>query len=74
MVAPGRINLIGEHTDYNNGFVLPDAIDSSIVFAMARNGEEVFRFYSIDFDESFETDSIDVETNDKQWVKYLGGY
>jgi len=53
---------------------LPDAIDSSIVFAMARNGEEVFRFYSIDFDESFETDSIDVETNDKQWVKYLGGY
>ena len=71
--APGRINLIGEHTDYNDGFVLPAAIDSNIVFAMARNDEEVFRFYSMDFNESFETDDIDVETGNKYWVRYLLG-
>ena len=36
--APGRVNLIGEHTDYNGGFVLPAAIDKEIVFAVALNG------------------------------------
>ncbi len=53
IVAPGRINLIGEHTDYNDGFVLPAAIDMSICFAISRNNENIFRFYSLDYDELF---------------------
>ena len=43
--SPGRINLIGEHTDYNEGFVMPSAIDKSIFLAMAENQEGIFRFY-----------------------------
>ena len=37
--APGRVNLIGEHTDYNQGFVLPGAIDRNIYVALAANGQ-----------------------------------
>src|SRR5438067_6334202 len=44
--APGRVNLIGEHTDYNDGFVLPVAIDRSVVVAAARRGDGVLRCWS----------------------------
>jgi galactokinase len=47
--APGRINLIGEHTDYNGGFVLPCAVQRRVAVAMARGGDEL---YSADFDET----------------------
>jgi len=40
--SPGRVNLIGEHTDYNNGFVLPAAIDKSIVMAVTRRDDVFF--------------------------------
>lgn len=71
--APGRINIIGEHTDYNMGFVLPAAIDKHIVFAVARNNSNIHRFYSFDLN-----DEIDLPTNrtkkvDKQWANYLLG-
>jgi galactokinase len=45
--APGRVNLIGEHTDYNDGFVLPVAIDRSIVVAAARRDDDILRSWSI---------------------------
>src|SRR5690606_41224313 len=49
--SPGRINLIGEHTDYNEGFVLPAAIDKEIVLALAKNGTDTCRIFSQDYGE-----------------------
>lgn len=71
--APGRINLIGEHTDYNDGFVLPAAIDKSIVFAMAENNVGVHRFYSLDFDDYHETSNISMKAQRPLWAQYLIG-
>lgn len=47
--APGRVNLIGEHTDYNDGYVFPMAIDFSVRVAISRRGDNQLRFYSADF-------------------------
>lgn len=72
-LAPGRINIIGEHTDYNDGFVLPAAIDKHIAFAVAKNELNRFRFYSIDFQESEEVKSVELGQDIKLWAQYLIG-
>ncbi|MGB3618405.1 MAG: galactokinase family protein, partial [Catalinimonas sp.] len=59
--SPGRINLIGEHTDYNEGFVLPAAIDREIRFALAPNDSQRARFYAQDLDEAAEVDLHAIE-------------
>ncbi len=71
--APGRINLIGEHTDYNNGFVLPAAIDKAICFGIRLNKENRYRFYAADLDEYFETTEISREAATKSWASYFLG-
>ncbi|MGB2079316.1 MAG: galactokinase family protein, partial [Vibrio sp.] len=48
--APGRVNLIGEHTDYNDGFVLPCAIDYQTVVAAAKRDDSIVRVIAVDFD------------------------
>jgi galactokinase len=58
--APGRINLIGEHTDYNDGLVLPAAIDKEIRFAMGLNGTDRIRLAALDFDATYEVAVADI--------------
>ncbi|MFC1573957.1 galactokinase [Candidatus Latescibacterota bacterium] len=72
--APGRVNLIGEHTDYTGGFVLPAAIDREIVFAAHECADSVIRGYSIDFDEeaSCEIGSYD-PGHPSGWFRYVMG-
>ena len=71
--APGRINLIGEHTDYNDGFVLPAAIDKKATFALALNSDEVFRFYAVDLDQHYESKEVKPAPSEFQWANYLLG-
>lgn len=72
--APGRVNLIGEHTDYNQGFVLPAAVDKSIILGMQLNDSNRIRFYALDKEEYFETElSADIEKSPKGWPNYLLG-
>jgi galactokinase len=71
--SPGRINLIGEHTDYNEGFVLPAAIDKEAVFAIALNNNQKFRFFALDLDEYYEAENIEIATKEFQWANYLLG-
>lgn len=71
--APGRINLIGEHTDYNEGFVMPAAIDKAIWFAIAPRPDEVVQLHALDFDDHWETDLHNLSFSDKGWPNYLMG-
>ncbi|MCC5907235.1 MAG: galactokinase [Balneolaceae bacterium] len=72
--SPGRINLIGEHTDYNDGFVLPAAIDKNILFAMAPNGIDKIRLVSADMDQAYETGIADhYQKADLGWANYILG-
>lgn len=70
--SPGRINIIGEHTDYNEGFVLPAAIDKEIDFAVAPNTCGKFRFYALDLREKAEFSEINRQ-NKQLWTNYLLG-
>lgn len=51
--SPGRVNLIGEHTDYNNGFVLPAAVDKAIYMAVGRRNDEEVHLFAMDLDQSY---------------------
>ena len=70
--APGRINLIGEHIDYNDGYVMPCAIDKGIYFAVALNNSDKINCYSIDFDESISVPFSEVKQMDS-WKNYVLG-
>lgn len=74
--APGRVNLIGEHTDYNDGFVMPCAINYCAVVACAKRDDYIIRLISVDYDNV--TDEFDVSqeikpTEDKLWANYMRG-
>jgi galactokinase len=71
--SPGRVNIIGEHTDYNNGFVLPAAIDKAIYVAVTPRQDDIIRLYSGEFDESFETSLGTLKPTDKGWPNYILG-
>ncbi len=71
--SPGRINLIGEHTDYNGSFVFPGAIDKGIIAAIRFNGTGKVRAYAIDLDESSEFGLEEKDLPNEGWAKYIFG-
>jgi galactokinase len=72
--APGRVNLIGEHTDYNDGFVLPMAIDRETVVAAAPRADRHVRAFSLNLNEAFEFDLDEPGTPRRgHWLDYLEG-
>jgi galactokinase len=71
--APGRINLIGEHTDYNNGFVMPAAIDKGIQFAISTSSSETL-IYSLNYKQFLSIDLNNIQPSSmEQWHNYLLG-
>ncbi|MDE5720932.1 MAG: galactokinase [Paramuribaculum sp.] len=72
-VAPGRFNLIGEHTDYNGGFVFPGAIDKAIMAEIRPNGTDRVKLYSIDLDASTEFGLNEEDAPKDQWARYIFG-
>ncbi len=71
--SPGRINLIGEHTDYNEGFVLPGATDRAVILAIAPREDNVCRFHACDFNQDFSTSLDRLHKSDLHWPDYLQG-
>ncbi|MGF1690195.1 galactokinase [Photobacterium kagoshimensis] len=74
--APGRVNLIGEHTDYNDGFVLPCAINYQTVVAAAKREDSLVRVVSVDYDnvvDEFDLNQDITFQQDKMWANYIRG-
>lgn len=71
--SSGRINLIGEHTDYNGGFVFPGAIDKCIMTEIKPNGLDKVRVFSIDIDEYTEFGLAESDAPEQQWARYIFG-
>jgi galactokinase len=85
--SPGRVNLIGEHTDYNGGFALPGAIDKSVLLAFAPRADGMACLHSMDFDATYKAPLAELEPSEMEWpnlalgvaarlqrIKPLGGF
>jgi galactokinase len=74
VLSPGRINIIGEHIDYNDGYVLPAAIDKVICFAFKKNNTKKAKIFAIDLDDEFEVDlTKEIQLSDVVWTNYILG-
>ncbi len=72
--SPGRVNFIGGHTDYNNGFVLPTAIDKNIIFKLKRNNSDnICNIYSVNYDMSFSISLENIKISGIAWENYILG-
>jgi galactokinase len=71
--SPGRINLIGEHTDYNMGFVLPAAIDKAIYVAIKKRNDTEIHLVAGDLVDTFQSSLETMQYSEKQWPNYLMG-
>ncbi|MEO6283638.1 MAG: galactokinase [Dyadobacter sp.] len=71
--SPGRINLIGEHTDYNNGFVLPASVDKAVYFVISPREDDQVILYAADLNESYTFSLGDLSKPEKSWPHYQLG-
>ncbi|AYY81555.1 MULTISPECIES: galactokinase [Proteus] len=74
--APGRVNLIGEHTDYNDGFVLPCAINYQMIVAAAKREDNIIRVIAVDYQNEVDEFSLDNTIEflpNKMWANYVRG-
>ena len=71
--SAGRINLIGEHTDYNGGYVFPGAINFGIMAAIRPNGTDKVNVFSLDFDEKVQFGLQEEDKPEQQWARYVFG-
>ncbi len=71
--SPGRINLIGEHTDYNEGFVLPAAIDKAAYLAFTPREDEAINLFSLDLADEYSSNINDFSPTKKSWPNYILG-
>ncbi|GAA4732457.1 galactokinase [Flavisolibacter ginsenosidimutans] len=71
--SPGRVNIIGEHTDYNHGFVLPAAVDKAIYVGISPREDEQIFLYSEEFSEGHKAEVATVAPTDKHWPNYILG-
>ncbi len=71
--APGRVNLIGEHTDYNDGFVLPMAINRATCIALRPRTDRLVQLHSLDFNQILEFSLDDVQHGGLKWGEYIKG-
>lgn len=73
VASPGRINLLGEHIDYNHGFVLPAAIDKTIEVAIALREDEMINMYAVDINETASISIDAIKPSIIHWVNYIIG-
>ncbi len=71
--SPGRINLIGEHTDYNMGYVLPAAIDKGAYVAISKTNNQTINLYALDLNDEFTTTLNTYSQSSKEWPNYIIG-
>src|ERR1700749_5073556 len=71
--SPGRVNLIGEHTDYNHGFVMPAAIDKAIYMSVDRRNDAEIHLHSLDLGQSCKSDLRQVAVSGLHWPDYILG-
>ena len=71
--SAGRINLIGEHTDYNGGYVFPGALDKGILAKIKLNGDKKVRAFSLDYDEYCEFGLNEEDKPEQAWARYIFG-
>ena len=71
--SPGRINLIGEHTDYNGGFVFPGAIDKGMIAEIKPNGTGKVRAFSVDLNDYAEFGLNEEDAPKASWARYIFG-
>src|SRR5690554_7003868 len=71
--APGRVNLIGEHTDYNDGFVLPFALDRHAVVAAGRRDDDRLVMHSVELADTVEMSLAELSPGQPGWSAYMAG-